>query len=76
MYLGRFVDCEQWRKEIGLDDLVPTWEYKEKEDVFRFYPQYYHKTDKVSIRCPRLPFDPTSPIEERERVCRRMQAYT
>ncbi|KAK0649405.1 CRAL-TRIO domain-containing protein [Cercophora newfieldiana] len=41
-----FVDCEKWRKETNLDDTVPTWEYPEKEAIFKFYPQYYHKTDK------------------------------
>ncbi|CAK7208776.1 cytosolic factor, phosphatidylinositol/phosphatidylcholine transfer protein [Sporothrix curviconia] len=41
-----FVDCEAWRKETGLDDLVATWEYPEKEKVFEYYPQYYHKTDR------------------------------
>ncbi|CAD6455208.1 e1b3b0a1-8cae-4f74-82f2-6b30a941f5f3 [Sclerotinia trifoliorum] len=41
-----FVDAEQWRKEFGLDELVRTFDYKEKEEVFRYYPQYYHKTDK------------------------------
>ncbi|KAK4445021.1 CRAL-TRIO domain-containing protein [Podospora aff. communis PSN243] len=41
-----FVDCEKWRKETNLDDTVPTWEYPEKEQMFKFYPQYYHKTDK------------------------------
>jgi len=44
-----FVDCEKWRKEfggVGVDQLVPTWDYKEKEDIFKYYPQYYHKTDK------------------------------
>jgi hypothetical protein len=43
----RFVDCEKWRKEFGTDDLPRTFEYKEKEQVFEYYPQYYHKTDKV-----------------------------
>lgn len=48
---GRFVDCEKWRKEFGggVDELVPTFEYKEKADVFHYYPQYYHKTDKVCL---------------------------
>lgn len=41
-----FVECEAWRKETGLDDLVATWEYPEKEQVSAFYPQYYHKTDR------------------------------
>lgn len=43
----RFVECEQWRKDFNLDELVKTFDYKEKEEVFAYYPQYYHKTDKV-----------------------------
>lgn len=27
---------------------MPTFEYTEKAEVFKYYPQYYHKTDKVS----------------------------
>ena len=38
---------EAWRKEVNLDDIVATWEYPEREQMFKFYPQYYHKTDKV-----------------------------
>lgn len=45
----RFVDCEAWRKEFGLDDLVQNFDYTEKAKVFEYYPQYYHKTDKVSL---------------------------
>ncbi|KEZ43136.1 hypothetical protein SAPIO_CDS5027 [Scedosporium apiospermum] len=41
-----FMDCEAWRAEINLDDLVPTWDFVEKEEMFKYYPQYYHKTDK------------------------------
>ncbi|KAE8341112.1 hypothetical protein BDV24DRAFT_58099 [Aspergillus arachidicola] len=41
-----FVECEKWRKEFGTDDLPRTFDYKEKPEVFKFYPQYYHKTDK------------------------------
>jgi len=43
-----FVDCEKWRKEFGggVDHLLQTFEYKEKAEVFKYYPQYYHKTDK------------------------------
>ncbi|KAI9731968.1 MAG: cytosolic factor, phosphatidylinositol/phosphatidylcholine transfer protein [Cirrosporium novae-zelandiae] len=41
-----FVDCEKWRKDFGTDDLAATFEYPEKPQVFDFYPQYYHKTDK------------------------------
>ncbi|KAF2459687.1 CRAL-TRIO domain-containing protein [Lineolata rhizophorae] len=44
----RFVDCEKWRSEFGggVDDLVRDFDYKEKPQVFEYYPQYYHKTDK------------------------------
>lgn len=45
--LSRFVECEKWRQDTKLDDVVPTWEYPEKEDMFKYYPQYYHGTDKV-----------------------------
>jgi hypothetical protein len=40
-----------WRAEFGggLDELVPTFDYTEKAQVFEFYPQYYHKTDKVTF---------------------------
>ncbi|KAF2144462.1 uncharacterized protein K452DRAFT_245321 [Aplosporella prunicola CBS 121167] len=43
-----FVDCEKWRKEFGggVDQLVNNFEYPEKAQVFEYYPQYYHKTDK------------------------------
>lgn len=30
-----------------MDELVRTFDYKEKPRVFEYYPQYYHKTDKV-----------------------------
>jgi hypothetical protein len=47
--MARFVDCEKWRSDFGggVDALVPGWDYKEKEQMFKYYPQYYHKTDKV-----------------------------
>ena len=39
----------KWRKEFGggLDELVQNFRYDEKVEVFKYYPQYYHKTDKV-----------------------------
>ena len=33
--------------DTKLDETVPVWDYPEKEALFKFYPQYYHKTDKV-----------------------------
>jgi hypothetical protein len=43
-----FIDSEKWRSEFGggVDKLVKTFDYVEKPQIFEFYPQYYHKTDK------------------------------
>ncbi|KPM36269.1 Sec14 cytosolic factor [Neonectria ditissima] len=41
-----FVDTEKWRKEINLDEILPTWDYPEKTEVSQYYTQFYHKTDK------------------------------
>lgn len=48
----RFVECEAWRKDIQLDELLPTWDYPEKPEIQRYYQQYYHKNDKVSCLLP------------------------
>jgi hypothetical protein len=48
------VDCEKWRQDFNLDELVRNFEYTEKAEVFQYYPQYYHKTDKVGKLCRRL----------------------
>ena len=47
LIVARFVNCEKWRKEFKLDDLIRHFDYKEKPQVSEYYPQYYHKTDKV-----------------------------
>ncbi|KAI4260531.1 MAG: hypothetical protein LQ352_000227 [Teloschistes flavicans] len=41
-----FIDCEKWRKDFGVDNLLKNFDYKEKPEVFKYYIQYYHKTDK------------------------------
>ncbi|KAF2000393.1 SEC14 cytosolic factor [Amniculicola lignicola CBS 123094] len=44
-----FIDCEKWRKEyagMGVEELVRTFDYQERPQIFEYYPQYYHKTDK------------------------------
>jgi hypothetical protein len=44
-----FIDCEKWRSTyagVGVEELVRTFDYKERPEVFKYYPQYYHKTDK------------------------------
>ena len=48
------MNCEKWRKEFGTDDLVQHFDYKEKPQVFEYYPQYYHKIDKVRRCYPSL----------------------
>ncbi|KAH9936891.1 CRAL-TRIO domain-containing protein [Epithele typhae] len=40
------LECEKWRVEFGVDDLTKNFDFKEKEEVDKYYPQYYHKTDK------------------------------
>ncbi|KAJ6004266.1 Sec14 cytosolic factor [Penicillium canescens] len=41
-----FIKCEEWRKNFGTDDLPHTFNYQEKPEVFKYYPQYYHNTDR------------------------------
>ncbi|SCU94751.1 LADA_0G10924g1_1 [Lachancea dasiensis] len=41
-----FENCEKWRKEFGVDKIFEEFHYEEKPLVAKFYPQYYHKTDK------------------------------
>ncbi|THG94765.1 hypothetical protein EW026_g6765 [Hermanssonia centrifuga] len=38
--------AEQWRKDFGVDEIVKNFDFKEKEEVDKYYPQYYHKIDK------------------------------
>ncbi|KAF1970427.1 SEC14 cytosolic factor [Bimuria novae-zelandiae CBS 107.79] len=44
-----FIDCEKWRAtyaDVGVKELVRNFDYKERPQIFKYYPQYYHKTDK------------------------------
>jgi len=40
------ISAEQWRKSFGVDEIVKSFDFKEKEEVDKYYPQYYHKMDK------------------------------
>ncbi|KAK5781971.1 phosphatidylinositol/phosphatidylcholine transfer protein SEC14 PWA37_000742 [Arxiozyma heterogenica] len=41
-----FVNCEKWREEFGTNTILKDFHYDEKPLVAKWYPQYYHKTDK------------------------------
>lgn len=63
----RFLDCEKWRREFqhkefpgGVDQLTRDFDYKEKPQVFKYYPQYYHKIDKVRLETAETPCVSTS----------------
>ncbi|KIK59936.1 hypothetical protein GYMLUDRAFT_168628 [Collybiopsis luxurians FD-317 M1] len=40
------INCEKWRKEFGVDDIVKNFDFPEKEEVDKYYLQFYHKMDK------------------------------
>lgn len=40
------LSAEAWRKDFGVDDLVENFDFPEKAEVDKYYPQYYHKMDK------------------------------
>jgi len=40
------IAAEQWREDFGVDDIIENFEFTEKREVDKYYPQYYHKTDK------------------------------
>lgn len=43
------MNYEEWRKTFagcGVDELARTFDFKERSQVDKFYPQYYHKMDK------------------------------
>lgn len=46
-----FENCEKWRKEYGTNTILEDFHYEEKPLVAKFYPQYYHKTDKDGRPC-------------------------
>jgi len=41
-----FIAAEEWRKTFGVDEIVANFEFPEKAEVDKYYPQYYHKIDK------------------------------
>ncbi|KAJ3140079.1 cytosolic factor, phosphatidylinositol/phosphatidylcholine transfer protein [Physocladia obscura] len=42
-----WTDCQIWRKENGVDTIIDTFEFPEYTAALKFYPRFYHKTDKI-----------------------------
>ncbi|CAE6430455.1 unnamed protein product [Rhizoctonia solani] len=40
------IACEEWRKKFGVDEIVKNFDFPEKSEVDKYYPQFYHKMDK------------------------------
>ncbi|ODN80048.1 hypothetical protein L202_03907 [Cryptococcus amylolentus CBS 6039] len=42
-----WADNEKWRKEFGADEIAANgFDYPEGREVTKYYPQFYHKTDR------------------------------
>jgi len=40
------ISAEKWREEFGVENIMKEFDFKEKAQVDKFYPQCYHKMDK------------------------------
>lgn len=48
-----------------MDNLVRNFNYEEKPKVFEYYPQYYHKIDKVQLVAFKRPLQYTTDLMTR-----------
>lgn len=44
-----WTDFIKWRTDNRVDELYESFDYHELKEVDKFYPKFYHKTDKVSL---------------------------
>ncbi|KAJ3333471.1 cytosolic factor, phosphatidylinositol/phosphatidylcholine transfer protein [Blyttiomyces sp. JEL0837] len=42
-----WTECEQWREDYQTDTIITTLDFPEYPIVKKFYPRFYHKTDKI-----------------------------
>ncbi|TFK28617.1 hypothetical protein FA15DRAFT_685231 [Coprinopsis marcescibilis] len=40
------LSAEQWRVDFGVEDIRKNFNFKERGEVNKYYPQYYHNVDK------------------------------
>jgi len=40
------ISSENWRKDFKVDEIVKSFDFSERAEVDKYYPQYYHKMDK------------------------------
>lgn len=45
--LVMFENCEKWREEMNVEDMVLHFKFNEVDKVAALYPRFYHKVDKV-----------------------------
>ncbi|KAJ3296433.1 cytosolic factor, phosphatidylinositol/phosphatidylcholine transfer protein [Rhizoclosmatium sp. JEL0117] len=42
-----WIDSENWRASFGTDTIIETFDFPEHVAALKYYPRFYHKTDKV-----------------------------
>ncbi|KAA1476714.1 hypothetical protein DENSPDRAFT_843780 [Dentipellis sp. KUC8613] len=40
------ISAEEWRIEFGIEEIMKNFDFREKAEVDKYYPQYYHQMDK------------------------------
>ncbi|KAM0754684.1 hypothetical protein T439DRAFT_321720 [Meredithblackwellia eburnea MCA 4105] len=42
-----WIAAQDWRESFKVDDLYHHFDYREKPEVMKYYPRFFHKTDKI-----------------------------